>query len=358
MTERFEPPDAFRSPRFAQLSTFLRLPHTRDVRGLDVAILGIPFDGAVSFRPGARFGPKEIRNHSLLIRPYHPVLRAEPFAQMRVADCGDVDVNPLDIIDTQERIEKAVGEILAAGAVPACVGGDHSISLPILRAIARTHGAVALVHFDSHQDMWEEYFGNRYFHGTPFRRALEEGLYVPRDTVQIGIRGPVYSSKDFEFGETHGVTVVRAEEIHHDGVEAARGLLDRLRGRKTYVSFDIDAVDPAFAPGTGTPEVGGLSSAHVLDLLRMLVGVQIVGFDIVEVSPPYDQSGLTAMLAANVLFELISLVSLSRARPRADQAPPPAQDSSGAPGRGAAPRPGPRSTPRPHGGGSPGRDRS
>src|SRR5438132_41949 len=196
---RFEPPDAFQSPRFAQLSTFMRLPYTRDVRGLDVAILGIPFDGGVSFRPG-----------------------------------------------------------------------------------------------------------------TPFRRALEEGLYLPRATVQFGIRGPVYGESDFEFGQTHGVTVVRAEEIHARGVEAALAHLDRVRGKKVYVSFDIDAVDPAFAPGTGTPEVGGLSSAQALALLRGLAGLEIVGFDIVEVSPPYDQSGITAMRAAKVLFELLSVLAVGR----------------------------------------------
>jgi agmatinase len=312
MSARFEPPNAFRSPRYAQLSTFMRLPYQKDPRGLDVAILGIPFDGGVSFRPGARFGPKEIRSNSLLIRPYHPVLRTSPFSRLRVADCGDVDPNPLDIVDTYGRIEAAVGEVLAAGAIPACVGGDHSISLAILRAVARRHGAVALVHFDSHQDMWEEYFGNRYFHGTPFRRALEEGLYQPKATVQFGIRGPVYGEGDFELGETQGVTVVRAEEIHRQGVAAALSRLDVVRGRKVYVSFDIDSVDPAFAPGTGTPEVGGLSSAQTLDLLRGLAGLDIVAFDIVEVSPPYDQSGITAMLAANVLFELLSLISLGR----------------------------------------------
>ncbi|HEX9247584.1 MAG TPA: agmatinase [bacterium] len=312
MSARFEPPNAFRSPRYAQLSTFMRLPYQKDPRGLDVAILGIPFDGGVSFRPGARFGPKEIRSNSLLIRPYHPVLRTSPFSRLRVADCGDVDPNPLDIVDTYGRIEAAVGEVLAAGAIPACVGGDHSISLAILRAVARRHGAVALVHFDSHQDMWEEYFGNRYFHGTPFRRALEEGLYQPRATVQFGIRGPVYGEGDFELGETQGVTVVRAEEIHGQGVAAALSRLDVVRGRKVYVSFDIDSVDPAFAPGTGTPEVGGLSSAQTLELLRGLAGLDIVAFDIVEVSPPYDQSGITAMLAANVLFELLSLISLGR----------------------------------------------
>jgi len=310
---RFEPPNAFESPRFAQLSTFMRLAHTKDPAGLDVGILGIPFDGGVSFRPGARFGPKEVRNHSLLIRPYHPVLRTSPFSRLRVADCGDVDTNPMDILDTYGRIEAAVDRITAAGAVPACVGGDHSISLPILRAVARRHGPVALVHFDSHQDMWEQYFGNRYFHGTPFRRALEERLYLPGAAVEFGIRGPVYAEDDFEFGRTHGVTVVRAEEIHQQGVEAALGRLERVRGRKVYVSFDIDSVDPAFAPGTGTPEVGGLSSAQTLALLRGLAGMEIVAFDIVEVSPPYDVSGLTAMLAANVLFELLSVISLRHA---------------------------------------------
>ncbi len=312
MTEPFEPPNAFRSPRFAQLSTFMRLPYARYPAGLDVAILGIPFDGGVSFRSGARFGPKEIRSNSLLIRPYNPVLRTLPFSRLRVADCGDVDTNPMDILDTYRRVEEAVGRILAAGAVPACVGGDHSLSLPILRAVAGAHGRVALVHFDSHQDMWEEYFGNRYFHGTPFRRALEEGLYDPRATVQVGIRGPVYSDRDFAFGAEHGVTVVRAEEVHRHGEESVRPHLERLRGRKVYVSFDIDSVDPAFAPGTGTPEVGGLTSAQALELVRMLAGLEIVGFDIVEVSPPYDQSGITAMLAANVLFELIAVISLSR----------------------------------------------
>ncbi len=310
MTTRFEPPDAFQSPRFAQLPTFMRLPHVRDPEGLDVAIVGVPFDGGTSYRSGARFGPREIRVHSALIRPYHPVLRASPFARRKVADCGDVDTNPMDILDTYGRIERAVGAILAAGAVPACIGGDHSISLAILRAVARAHGPVAFVHFDSHQDMWDEYFGNRYFHGTPFRRALEEGLYDPKATVQLGIRGPVYGPEDFAFGETHGVTVVRAEELHRRGTDAALEPVRRLAGRKVYVSFDIDAVDPAFAPGTGTPEVGGLTSAQALELLRGLAGLDIVAFDLVEVAPPYDHAGLTAMLAANVLFELLSVVSL------------------------------------------------
>jgi agmatinase len=315
VTSHYEPPNAFRSPRFSQLATFMRLPHTRDPHGLDVGILGIPFDGGTSYRSGARFGPREVRVHSALIRPYHPVLRASPFERLRVADCGDVDVNPMDIVDTYGRIEAAVGEILDAGAVPACVGGDHSISLAIMRAVARVHGPVAFVHFDSHQDMWDEYFGNRYFHGTPFRRAQEEGLYDTKATVQIGIRGPVYGPEDFAFGETHGVTVFRAEDVHRRGTDAALEAVRRLRARKVYVSFDIDSVDPAFAPGTGTPEVGGLSSAQALELLRGLSGLEIVAFDIVEVAPPYDHAGITSMLAANVLFELLSVISLRSATP-------------------------------------------
>jgi len=313
MTGPFEPPNAFRSPRFSQLATFMRLPHVPSPDGLDAAILGIPFDGGTSFRSGARFGPREIRVNSALIRPYHPVLRTATFERLRVADCGDVDVNPMDILDTYGRIETAVGGILAAGAVPACVGGDHSISLAILRAVARAHGRVAFVHFDSHQDMWDEYFGNRYFHGTPFRRALEEGLYDPHATVQVGIRGPVYGAEDFAFGEQHGVTVVRAEVVHREGIRGALDAVARLRGRKVYVSFDIDSVDPAFAPGTGTPEVGGLSSAQALELLRGLAGLEIVAFDVVEVSPPYDHAGITSMLAANVLFELLSVIALRKA---------------------------------------------
>ncbi|HXX39901.1 MAG TPA: agmatinase [bacterium] len=315
MTSGFELPDAFQSPRFSQLATFMRLPHLRDPRGLNVGILGIPFDGGTSYRSGARFGPREIRNHSALIRPYHPVLRVSPFERLKIADCGDVDTNPMDIVDTHGRIERAVGEILTAGAVPACVGGDHSISLGILRAVARAHGPVALVHFDSHQDMWDQYFGNRYFHGAPFRRAIEEGLYDPNAAVQLGIRGPVYGPEDFAFGDAHGITVVRAEEIHRCGTDAALEPVRRLEGRKVYVSFDIDSVDPAFAPGTGTPEVGGLSSAQALELLRGLAGLNIVAFDIVEVAPPYDHAGITAMLAANLLFELLSVVSLG-ASPR------------------------------------------
>ncbi|MBI4277251.1 MAG: agmatinase [Armatimonadetes bacterium] len=306
------PADSLQSPRFAQPATFMRLPHHRGAAGLDVAILGIPFDGGVSYRPGPRFAPRAVREHSSLIRPYHPVLRVSPFEVLKVADVGDVDVNPMNIEDTFGRVEAAVGAVLEAAAIPACVGGDHSLSLPILRAVARRHGPVGMVHFDAHQDMWEQYFGNRYFHGTPFRRAVEEGLLDPRRVVQVGIRGPVYAEGDFEFGQRHGVRVVRAEDVAERGVPWVREQMQVARGGPVYVSFDVDSLDPAFAPGTGTPEVGGLTSREALALVRGLVGLPIVGFDVVEVSPPYDPAHITALLAANVLFELVAVIAAGR----------------------------------------------
>lgn len=311
---RLQPADAFRSPRFAQLATFMRLPHVADPAGLDVALLGIPFDGAVSYRPGPRFGPRDIRAHSSLVRPYNPALDVSPFEVLRVADVGDVDTNPIDIEDTYARVERAVGNVLGAGAVPVCVGGDHSLSLPILRAVARRHGPVGLVHVDSHQDMWDEYFGKRYFHGTPFRRAIEEGLLDTRRILQIGIRGPVYAATDYDFGRQHGVRVVRAEEIARRGIEAATTQIGAVHGGPVYLSFDIDGVDPAFAPGTGTPEVGGLTSREALEVVRALAGLPLVGADLVEVSPPYDHGNITSLLAANILFEIVSVLALTRRR--------------------------------------------
>ena len=308
----FRPADSFRSPSFAQLATFMRLPHTREFANLNVALLGIPFDGGVSYRPGPRFAPRDIRQHSSLIRPYNPVLDVSPFEILHVADVGDVDVNPMNIEDTYVRVQQTVDAILEAGAVPVCVGGDHSLSLAVLRAVARRHGPVGMIHIDSHQDMWEEYFGNRYFHGTPFRRAVEEGLLDTRRVVQIGIRGPVYSAADFEFGRTHGVRVVRAEEVARNGMEGVKERMQAARGGPVYLSFDIDGVDPAFAPGTGTPEVGGLTSREALEVVRALVGFDLVAADLVEVSPPYDHSNITSLLAANLLFEMISVMAVTR----------------------------------------------
>lgn len=300
------------SAGFAQIPTFLRLPHTRDPAELDVAILGIPFDSGVVYRPGPRFGPREIRAISGLIRRYHPVLKISPFDVLRVADVGDVDVNPYSAEDTFARVERAVTAILDAGAVPVCVGGDHSLSLPILRSVVRRHGPVGMVHVDSHQDMWDQSFGNRYFHGAPFRRAVEEGLLDTGRVVQIGIRGSVRAEEDFDFGRQHGVKVVRAEEVARHGIEGALQHVQLARGGPVYLSFDIDGVDPAFAPGTGTPEVGGLSSREALEVVRALAAFQIVGADVVEVSPPYDHGNITSLLAANLLFEIVSVIALGR----------------------------------------------
>ncbi len=307
------PRDSFRSPRFGQVATFMRLPHVRDAAGLDVALVGVPYDGGTSYRTGARFGPRAVREQSSLIRPWHPVLKVHPFERLQVADCGDVDVVPISIERTYEAIERAVAEIVSAGATPVSVGGDHSVTLPILRAVARRHGPLGLVHFDAHPDTWDEYFGSRYFHGTPFRRAVEEGLVDPRRMIQVGIRGPLYGPEDFAFHDEHGIEVIRIETVKEQGTAWVVSRLARLAGGPVYCSFDIDAVDPAYAPATGTPEVGGLTSYEALALVRGLQGLRLAGCDVVEVCPPYDGPGqVTSLLAANLLFEFVSLLALGR----------------------------------------------
>jgi agmatinase len=307
------PRDPFVSPRFGQVATFMLLPHVPSPTGLDVALLGIPYDGGTSYRPGARFGPRAVREQSSLIRPWNPVLKVHPFERLRVADCGDVDVVPISIERTFEAVTRRVGEVVDAGARPLAVGGDHSVSLPVLRALGRRHGPVGLVHFDAHPDTWDEYFGSKFFHGTPFRRAVEEGLVDPARMVQIGIRGPLYGPEDFAFQDRHGIEVIRIETVKEQGVAWVGERLARLRGGPVYCSFDIDAVDPAFAPGTGTPEVGGLSSYEAVALVRALADLTLVGADVVEVAPPYDGPGqVTALLAANLMFELLSVMALRR----------------------------------------------
>jgi agmatinase len=308
-----EPRDAFRSPRFGQPATFMRLPHVRDAGALDVALLGIPYDGGTSYRTGARYGPRHIRDQSSLIRPWNPALKVAPFERLRVADYGDVDVAPVSIEATFAAIEHDVGALVQAGVTPLSVGGDHSVTLPILRALARRHGPLALVHFDAHPDTWDEYFGSKHFHGTTFRRAVEEGLVDGRRIIQIGIRGPLYGPDDFDFHAAHGLEVLRIEDVKERGTAWAAERVERLAGRPAYCSFDIDAVDPAYAPATGTPEVGGLSSYEALVLVRALRSLDLVGADVVEVSPPYDGPGqITSLLAANLLFELLSTLALRR----------------------------------------------
>jgi agmatinase len=310
---RLAPRDSFVSPRFGQVATFMRLSLAESPVGLDVALLGIPFDGGVSYRPGARFGPRAVREQSSLIRPWNPVLKVHPFERLRVADCGDVDVVPVSVEETFAAVTRRIAEVTEAGATPVCVGGDHSITLPVLRALARAHGPVGLVHFDAHPDTWDEYFGSKFYHGTPFRRAVEEGLVDPRRMIQIGIRGSLYGPEDFAFQDQHGIEVIRIEEVKERGTAWAAGRFARLQTGPVYCSFDIDAVDPAYAPATGVPEVGGLTSYEALSLLRALREFPLVGGDIVEVAPPYDGPGqITALLAANLLFELVSVIALGR----------------------------------------------
>jgi agmatinase len=304
--------DSRDSPRFAQPPTFMRLPHQTDLTGIDVAILGVPFDSGTSYRPGARLGPREIRSQSALIRPYSYFQNVSPFERLTIVDAGDVDAPPVGIDAAYAAIDTAVDRLVAAGVFPMLVGGDHSISLPILRAVARRHGPLALVQFDAHIDTWGDYFGGKYFHGSPFRRAIEERLIVPSQYVQIGIRGPMYGDdEDFAFQRQHGVTTIDIRQVKQEGVDAVmRRTRELVHGRPLYVTFDIDAVDPAFAPGTGTPEVGGLTSYEAQELVRGLAGLPLVACDVVEVSPLFDGPGqITALLAANLMFEFLGAIA-------------------------------------------------
>ena len=306
-----QPRDAFRSPRFSQPPTFMRLPHSTDLAGVDVALLGVPFDSGTSYRPGARLGPREIRAQSSLIRPYSHFQRVAPFDRLSVVDAGDVDASPVSLELAHAAIEARVTDVVSAGALPLVVGGDHSVSLPVLRAVARRHGPVGLVHFDSHIDTWDEDFGSKLFHGSSFYYAVTEGLVDPRRFIQIGIRGPMYGPDDFAFQRERGITVLDIDEVLRDGVDAVSARIRSVVGQgAVYVTFDIDVVDPAFAPGTGTPEVGGLTSHQAQQLVRGLAGLSIVGADVVEVAPPFDGPGqITALLAANLLFELLCVVA-------------------------------------------------
>jgi len=302
-----QPVDALVYPRFSGVPTFMRLPHVPDARQLDIALIGVPFDGGTTYRPGPRFGPRNVRVQSAMIRPWNPVLKVNPFEKWRIADFGDLSINPLSIEDTYQRITQQLGEVLAAGARPVCVGGDHSILLPILRAIHKQFGPVALVQLDAHGDTWGGYFGSPHSHGTPVKYAVEEGLIAKGCALQVGLRGQVYSEHDFDFAREHKISIVTAEEFHRGGVGLVKRHLKKLGRRPTYITLDIDVVDPAFAPGTGTPQVGGLSSPQILDLVRSLRGLDLVGCDLVEVSPPYDNGEITSLLAANLVYELLCL---------------------------------------------------
>jgi len=297
-------------PRFSGIPTFMRLPHITQPEELDVALVGVPFDGGTSYRPGPRFGPRNIRAQSALIRAYNPALKINPFEKLRIADYGDLPVNPLSIEETYRLIQDGLKPLVDAGAVPICVGGDHSILLATLRAVYARHGPVALVQLDSHSDTWDLYWGSKYSHGTPVRRAIEEGLLREGYILQIGLHGQLYGEDDLRFAREHKIQMVTMEELLAKGLAPIRRLLKPFGTQPTYLSLDIDVVDPAFAPGTGTPQVGGLSSAQILDLVRALRGLKFIACDLVEVSPPYDSADITSLLAANLLFEMLCLLAV------------------------------------------------
>jgi len=300
--------DALQHARSGGIATFMRLPHITEAEELDIALVGIPFDGGTTYRPGTRFGPRHVREQSVLIRPWNPVLQINPFAKYRIADFGDFSVNPLSIEDTFRRVEEQMQPLLNAGTRCAAVGGDHSLSLPLLRATAKKYGPVAVIQFDAHNDLWDQYFGCKLSHGTPFRRAIEEELIHERSFLQVGLRGQVYGEDDFEFAHKHKVEMITAEEFHAGGMKVFREKLRAFHGKPVYITLDIDCVDPAFAPGTGTPQVGGFTSAQIVELVRALRGLKIIGCDLVEVSPPYDNGSITSLLAANLLYELLCVL--------------------------------------------------
>jgi agmatinase len=303
--------DALRVPRYAGVRTFARLPMLEQAETADIAVLGAPFDGGTTFRAGPRFGPAAVREASLLLRPYHEQLDVAPFASLQVVDAGDAPASPIDILAAHETIRESAASLHALGARVLGIGGDHSVSLPLLRAASARHGRLSLLQLDAHTDTWDSYFGNKVTHGTIFRRAAEEDLIDPHSSVQIGLRGSLYDADDYADNRALGFKTLLAREFDDAGVRGALDFaLQHLRG-PVYVTVDIDVLDPAFAPGTGTPEAGGLSSRELLALLRGLAGgPPIVSADVVEVSPPYDPAGSTAVAGANVAYDLLCLLAL------------------------------------------------
>lgn len=296
-------------PRFAGPGTMMRLPAAASAAGLDACFIGVPLDIGTSNRSGTRFGPKQIRAESVLLRPYNMWTRAAPFDSLQVADIGDVPINTFDLKDSVRRIEAFYDDVLQHDVRPLTLGGDHTLTLPILRSMAKKHGPLALLHVDAHADINPHMFGEDIAHGTPFRRAFEEGLLAPEHVFQIGLRGTGYTAEDFDWARERGFTVVQAEELWH---RSASPLMAKIReslgDRPVYLSFDIDSLDPAYAPGTGTPEIGGLTTIQALEIIRGCHGLSLVGADLVEVSPPYDPQGNTALLAANLLFEMLCVL--------------------------------------------------
>lgn len=304
------PPDASLNPRYAGIATFARLPQLRDVSHADIAVVGVPFDTGVSYRPGARFGPSHIREASRLLRPYNPAQDVEPFSSQQVADAGDISANPFDILEAVDQIEHAATGLSSGGTRLVTLGGDHTIALPLLRAVAKNHGPVAVLHFDAHLDTWDTYFGAPITHGTPFRRASEEGLIDLTASTHVGIRGPLYGPEDLRDDARLGFAIISSSEIETEGLSRAiERMLARLGSRPVYVSVDVDVLDPAHAPGTGTPEAGGMTSRELLAMVRALRPVNLVGADIVEFAPAYDHAQITAIAASHIAYEIISAMT-------------------------------------------------
>lgn len=311
----FKPKDSSMSPRFVGPRTFMRLPYENTLENVDFLIMGVPFDTAASNRTGQRYGPQSIRDFSVLLRPYNPDQDINIFDYCSGIDYGDVDVIPGNVLKTYDQITEKLAPILDKGIIPIMMGGDHSITLGHLRAFAKKYGPVSLVHFDSHSDTWEDYFGEKYVHGTPFRRAVEEGLVDSQKSIQVGIRGPLYGPEDIQDARDLGYQVIPMREARELGID---NVIDKIHKRAgdnpVFVSFDIDFLDPAYAPGTGTPEVGGPTSFEALEYVRKLDGLNIKGFDLVEVLPTYDSNEITAVAASSVIFEVVTLIALAKRR--------------------------------------------
>lgn len=316
MTENVGPIDASVNPRYSGIATFARLPRIEDVPRADIAVVGIPFDSGVSYRPGTRFGPSHVRESSRLLRPYNPAQDVSPFAIAQVVDAGDFPVNPFDLTEAVTEVERAALALGEQVQRIVTIGGDHTVALPLLRAVHAKHGPVAVLHFDAHLDTWDTYFGAPITHGTPFRRASEEGLIDLTASCHVGTRGPLYSKQDLVDDERLGFSIVSSEYVEEHGVEAAiERILQRVGDKPLYVSIDIDVLDPAHAPGTGTPEAGGLTSRELLRMLRALSAQNIVGADVVEVSPAYDHAQMTGIAASHVVYELVTLLAAQVAQP-------------------------------------------
>ena len=311
MTQPIGPIDNSKTPRYAGPAGFARLPRLDQVDHADIVVAGVPFDSGVSYRPGARFGPTHIREASRLLRPYNPALDVSPFDVAQVADAGDIVANPFHIGEAIDAVQAAALDLTANGTRLVTLGGDHTIALPLLRAAADRHGPVALLHFDAHLDTWDTYFGAEYTHGTPFRRAFEEGIIDTEALSHVDTRGPLYGKKDLEDDRRFGFGIVTSADVYRQGVdEVVAKLRDRIGDRPLYISIDVDVMDPAHAPGTGTPEAGGITSRELLEILRGFRGLNLIGADVVEVAPAYDHAEITGVAASHLAYDLVSLLAI------------------------------------------------